>query len=77
MNYFKEAIYIFLILSGAILSTGCKYIAETNDSHQNPNIIFILADDLGYGDISALNTKSKIITPLVVIVFVRGSNPEF
>lgn len=28
-----------------------------------PNIIFILADDLGYGDLSCLNPGSKISTP--------------
>lgn len=30
---------------------------------QSPNVIFILADDLGYGDISAFNPESKIPTP--------------
>ena len=29
----------------------------------SPNIIFILADDMGYGDVQALNPKSKIPTP--------------
>lgn len=29
----------------------------------NPNIIFILADDQGFGDVSALNPDSKIPTP--------------
>jgi hypothetical protein len=30
---------------------------------QNPNIIFILADDLGYGDIASFNKEGKIKTP--------------
>ena len=34
-----------------------------HEKNQNPNILFILADDLGYGDISALNSDSKIQTP--------------
>ena len=29
----------------------------------NPNIIFILSDDQGFGDVSALNPESKIPTP--------------
>jgi len=32
-------------------------------STNRPNIIFILADDMGYGDISALNAQGKIQTP--------------
>lgn len=31
--------------------------------HKQPNIVFILADDMGYGDISRLNENSKISTP--------------
>lgn len=42
----------FLILS--IIANG-----------QKPNIIYILTDDLGYGDVSAYNNKSKITTPWV------------
>ena len=30
---------------------------------KHPNIIFILADDLGYGDVRAMNPKGKIPTP--------------
>jgi len=32
---------------------------------QQPNIIYILTDDLGYGDVSAYNSKSKIATPWI------------
>ena len=30
---------------------------------RHPNIVFILADDMGYGDVQTLNPKSKIPTP--------------
>ena len=30
---------------------------------KRPNIVFIMADDMGYGDVSCYNPESKIITP--------------
>jgi arylsulfatase A-like enzyme/trehalose utilization protein len=37
--------------------------AEAKEAHVKPNIIFILADDQGYGDAGAYNPDSKISTP--------------
>ncbi|MBN1985859.1 MAG: arylsulfatase [Prolixibacteraceae bacterium] len=49
-----------IVLLIALLSS-CK--TSSKSEMQNPNIVYILADDLGYGDISALNPDSKIKTP--------------
>ncbi|MFA5417293.1 MAG: arylsulfatase [Bacteroidales bacterium] len=47
---------ISLIASGIALT--CSSMAQ-----HHPNIIYILADDMGYGDIQYLNKKSQIPTP--------------
>lgn len=47
--------FVFLIVLTTLLSCA--------SGPQHPNIIFILADDMGYGDLTCLNPKSKIETP--------------
>ncbi len=37
-----------------------------------PNIVFILADDMGYGDIQAYNPKSKVPTPNLNLLVKQG-----
>jgi len=42
-----------------ILTGGCEKMRPTGSP---PNIVYILADDLGYGDVSCLNSDGKINT---------------
>ena len=48
----------------AILSSlfSCKETQKVEESPQLPNIVYILADDLGYGDLTCNNPDSKILT---------------
>ena len=62
MHRFISA-FLFLSLSG-VLSAASR-----------PNLIFILCDDLGYGDVKCLNPDGKIATPLVEDLPALGKDP--
>ncbi len=48
----------------AVIFLSCKdQKIEFVKEQQGPNIIYILADDLGYGDVNAFNEHGKIKTP--------------
>lgn len=59
MTHFNMKRNIFL---GGSLLFALSVTASSNNNQKQPNIIFILADDMGYGDISYLNSDSKIRT---------------
>jgi len=51
----------WVVLGFVLFLSSCNL--ENNDQADLPNIVYILADDLGYGDLSCLNDSSKIHTP--------------
>lgn len=52
----------FLVFTYGI-SSACSQNKSLEVNALKPNIIYILADDMGYGDLQSLNPESQIPTP--------------
>lgn len=61
----KLSLLLFLILVGQAHSQGDELNGDSNKAVTKPNIIVILCDDLGIGDVRAFNPASKIATPYI------------
>ena len=56
---------VFIATTAASLFAGCAPAPKTGEGPrpERPNILLILADDLGYGDLGAYNPQSRVPTP--------------
>ncbi len=74
-NKMKHRNYIRSISIVVVLLVFSGYTASAKDRTGTlPNIVYILADDMGYGDVSALNPESKIQTPSIDRLASEGMN---
>ena len=61
-KHYKLNILMNNIRNNAVIFS-CLFAAGGMAYAQKPNIVLILADDLGYGDISAFNDRTSLVTP--------------
>ncbi len=77
LNIFKRvasynAVVFELIISGLILNSSSAFSQQKES--ERPNVIIILADDMGYGDVSFNNPFSRTKTPNIDKMAEKGIN---
>jgi arylsulfatase A-like enzyme len=63
MKNLMKRVMISSTLPLAFLAQGAGVASQEVSSADRPNLVFILADDMGYGDVGVYNPESKIPTP--------------
>ncbi|MFY0688547.1 MAG: arylsulfatase [Cyclobacteriaceae bacterium] len=53
-----------------LVTIGCT--EQEKQASKKPNVVFIMADDMGYGDVSSFNPASKIQTPNIDLLSAQG-----
>lgn len=68
-----KTIFLALILLSDALWSGSTPVALDEKPDSRPNIVYIMCDDLGYGDVQCLNPKhGKIPTPAMDQIAAEG-----
>lgn len=73
INFSRHLFFCYILI---LFQLGCSFASDLkNQNTQKPNIVFIMCDDLGYGEVSALNVdpnRGKIPTPYVDQLVAQG-----
>ena len=69
MKHLTKLVFLFILGNVLIACTGKSGNQQSNKEAkvEKPNIVFILIDDLGYGDIGCFG-QTKIKTPAIAII---------
>lgn len=68
-----KRLFFQIIATGILMTTGAFFaFREPAQSTTRPNILYILADDMGYGDVSAYYPQGQIPTPNIDRLAAQG-----